>query len=547
MPATLAEPLRPKALDIIRQGALLFALAALIVLAVSWAVVAKYEQGRIEVITTQERGYLQLAEQLIQRDYFEITGDLKFVAGSPLLKRYLTQPTPESLKRIQQTFLLMAREYGRYDQIRYIDKTGHEVVRVNYNAGHPTVVPARGLQDKGDRPYFQQAVNLPPGEIYLSPMDLNIENNAIEVPFKPMIRVAAPVFDERGARRGIVVLNFLARNIEDGLRRGIPVGDGQVFMVLNEQGYWLSHPDKSKEFGFMFHDTGRRFESDYPQEWQAIALRGQGVLQTTHGLFVYALIDALTLGGRPDGSRARALPGAGKMHLVMHVPASLLTADSLFKRPVTAGLLIFMLVVIAALAMTSAYIRLSNRQRLAHEKFIRQKTEELAHTDELTGIANRRHFTLLAEREVDRADRTGQPLALLMLDIDHFKRINDRHGHALGDQALKAFCRACEQVLRKTDVFGRVGGEEFAILMPDTDQQTALAVAGRLRDAVAQAEVRGADGTTVPFTVSIGVSAVAGGGRQLDELLSRADAALYQAKEGGRDRVVVEAVAVSPR
>lgn len=538
MPNALTAPPRLQGLDVIRRGMLRFALAAATALAVSWAIVAKYEQGRIELITTQERGYLHLAEQLIQRDFFEITGDLKFVAESPLLKHFLSQPTPENLKRIQQTFQLMSLEYGRYDQIRYLDRTGREVIRVNYNNGQPAVVPPRSLQNKAHRPYFQQALNLPPGEIHVSPMDLNIENQAVELPLKPMIRVAAPVFDERGDRRGVVVLNFLARKIEEGLRQGIPAGGGQAFMILNEQGYWLSHPDKAKEFGFMFDDPARRFEIEFPQEWQALAGQRDGVLQTRRGLFVHALIDPLRLSVQQGGAQARAMPGTGRLYLIVHVPADRLTADSLFKRPVMAGLLAFVLVVLAALSLASSYIRLSNRQRLAQEKFISQKMEELAHTDELTGIANRRHFTLLAEREVDRAERTGQPLALLMLDIDHFKDINDRHGHALGDQALKAFCRACEQVLRKTDVFGRVGGEEFAILMPGTDLATALAVAERLREAVARAAVRSADGQEVRFTVSIGASEVNGRGRHLDELLSQADAALYQAKQGGRNQVV---------
>lgn len=538
MPTALTAPPRLQGLDVIRGGMLRFALVAPAVLAVGWAIVAKYEQGRIELITTQQRGYLHLAEQLIQRDFFEITGDLRFVAESPLLKHFLSQPTPANLQRIQQTFQLMSLEYGRYDQIRYLDRTGQEVIRVNYNHGRPAVVPPRRLQNKAHRPYFQQAVNLPPGEIHVSPMDLNIENQVIELPLKPMIRVAAPVFDERGGRRGIVVLNFLARKIEEGLRQGIPAGGGQVVMILNEQGYWLSHPDKTKEFGFMFDDPARRFETEFPQEWQALAGRRDGVLQTKRGLFVHALIDPLHLSAQQGGGQARAMPGSGRLYLVVYVPAERLTADSLFKRPVMAGLLAFVLVVLAALSLAGSYIRLSNRQRLAHEQFISQKMEELAHTDELTGIANRRHFTLLAEREVDRAERTGQPLALLMLDIDHFKDINDRHGHALGDQALKVFCRACEQVLRKTDVFGRVGGEEFAILMPGTDLATALAVAERLREAVARAEVRSADGQGVRFTVSIGASEVNGGGRHLDELLSQADAALYQAKQGGRNRVV---------
>ena len=542
MASSQIAPLHPGSIDILRKGVVLFALAALVVLAIGWAVVAKYEQGRVEVISTQEQGYLRLAEQLIQRDYFEISGDLKFVAESPLLKHFLSQPTPDNLRRIQQTFLLMSREYARYDQIRYIDTTGHEIIRVNYNDGRPTVVPSQGLQDKADRPYFKQGVQLRRGEIYVSPMDLNIENKVIEKPYKPMVRVAAPVFDEQGTRRGVVVLNFLARKIQESLKQGIPSNTRHIPMVLNERGYWLSHPDKAKEFGFMFQDRGQTFEHDFPQEWQVISTQLNGVLQTPRGLFVYALVNPLSPRLQQDAILIAAAPTAGKMFLIMHVPAESLLTDSLFRRPVTAALLAFVLLVLAALAMAISYISVSNAQRLEQEHYISQKMEVQAHTDELTGIANRRYFTLLAEREVDRAARNRQPLSLLMLDIDLFKQINDRHGHAMGDQALQAFCRACEWVLRKTDVFGRIGGEEFAILMPDTNLETALAVSERVRDAVAQASVRGPDGKSLSFTVSIGVSSLDGGVQNLDELLRKADAALYRAKRAGRDRVVAESL-----
>jgi diguanylate cyclase (GGDEF)-like protein len=536
----LTAPPPVGAVDVLRRSAALFALGVVVVAGLSWLPLTKYEQGRTEIIAAQERGAVRLAEQLIRRDYFEVGGDLRLVAQSPDLTDYLDQPDAARLRRVQQLFLLLSATYGRYDQIRYLDATGQEVIRVNYTEGQALVVPGPQLQNKADRPYFQEAMKLRRGEIHASPMDLNVEHQAIERPWKPVIRLATPVFDSRGAKQGVVVLNFLADRMRETLDQAIPSAAGQLFMVLNEDGYWLIHPDRTKEFGFMFHDAGRRFQNDYPAEWRAISAQAEGVLRTEHGLFVHAVIAPLRTGVRQEGHLVQEGASGGRMYLIVHVPGSALAAGSVFKRPLTAALLVVVLLALAALALASSYVRLTNQQRLAQEHYGREKMEALAHTDDLTGIANRRYFTLLAEREVERAVRSHRPLSLLVLDIDHFKHINDRYGHAVGDLALQAFRRACEQVLRRTDIFGRIGGEEFAILMPETDLHTALAVSERLREAVAHISVEAPDGVVVSFTVSIGVSEI-DGGRRLDELLAKADAALYRAKQAGRNRVVSDA------
>ena len=125
-----------------------------------------------------------------------------------------------------------------------------------------------------------------------------------------------------------------------------------------------------------------------------------------------------------------------------------------------------------------------------------------------------------------------------MLDIDHFKLINDRYGHKVGDLILKALTQVCAASLRDVDVVGRMGGEEFAVLLPETDRAVAVSAAERLRAAIAQAKVPLADGLPVRFSVSIGVAAMQSVDDNIDVLLNRADAALYEAKGSGRNRVV---------
>ena len=160
----------------------------------------------------------------------------------------------------------------------------------------------------------------------------------------------------------------------------------------------------------------------------------------------------------------------------------------------------------------------------------------LATTDLLTGLSNRAHFMDSAEGELRRADRFNRDLAVLMLDIDFFKRINDQHGHAAGDEALRVFSAVLGKETRAVDLLGRIGGEEFAVVLPETGLEAGLLIAERVRAAVEQASFVFHHSAPISFTVSIGVSLLQAGDN-LDSLLARADNALYQAKHAGRNRV----------
>ncbi|MDZ4202139.1 MAG: diguanylate cyclase [Gallionella sp.] len=162
-----------------------------------------------------------------------------------------------------------------------------------------------------------------------------------------------------------------------------------------------------------------------------------------------------------------------------------------------------------------------------------------AQVDYLTGISNRGHFMQQAELERARAIRYGSDLSLFMMDIDFFKQVNDRHGHQTGDTVLKSLADTCRETLREVDIIGRVGGEEFAILLPETGQNKAFEVAERLRTALSQLSVATESGVPVRFTVSIGIAFLMTKKDNLDALLSRADKALYEAKESGRNKVCV--------
>jgi diguanylate cyclase (GGDEF)-like protein len=186
------------------------------------------------------------------------------------------------------------------------------------------------------------------------------------------------------------------------------------------------------------------------------------------------------------------------------------------------------------LRMLGTNLDITERKRLEDE------LKRQARIDFLTGLSNRGYFMEQGEQELSRAIRYDNPLSIFMMDVDLFKQFNDGHGHKVGDSVLKKFAEVCVNTLRDVDIIGRIGGEEFAILLPETDKKEAAEVAERLRDAISKAKVPlpTAD-QLLHFTISIGVASISSKSDNLDVLLHLADKALYEAKNSGRNRVCV--------
>ena len=173
-----------------------------------------------------------------------------------------------------------------------------------------------------------------------------------------------------------------------------------------------------------------------------------------------------------------------------------------------------------------------------HNARLLEETRRLASTDALTGVANRRSLLAAGETELSRARRFVHPLTALMLDIDHFKLVNDAYGHAVGDQMLLAFAQCCHREIRDIDILGRYGGEEFVILLIETVSAGASILAERIRAALTQIAIVTARGP-LHIRASIGITQLRDDDEDLDDLLGRADQAMYAAKQAGRNRVVV--------
>jgi len=181
---------------------------------------------------------------------------------------------------------------------------------------------------------------------------------------------------------------------------------------------------------------------------------------------------------------------------------------------------------------------ITKHKRLEQQlKATTQQLQLLGSKDDLTGLNNRRNFRLQAGQEIERCRRHSTNAVLLMLDIDHFKRVNDRYGHAAGDRVLSEFGKALKEFLRSYDLSGRMGGEEFAVLLPKTSLAQARLTAERLRQMTEALRVE-YQGEVITVTVSIGVATLEQHGTTLDDLYFVADKYLYLAKEAGRNCVI---------
>ncbi len=240
-----------------------------------------------------ESSRIDIAIERITRDVASVETDLRIIANLLLLQRYLDNQNQTLREKLEKDLLVLARETRRYDQLRYLDLNGQEVIRINYNNGQPSIVPRAQLQNKAERYYFSNTIKLNRNEIYVSPFDLNIEHGALEVPYKPIMRFGTPVFDSQGQKAGIIVLNYLGDELLQNFRTVLQDNKSFHSMLLNSDGYWLKGLTPGTEWGFMLGDDTLTFEHDYPDVWHRISTRPEGSLLTDKGLFIFSSVHPL--------------------------------------------------------------------------------------------------------------------------------------------------------------------------------------------------------------------------------------------------------------
>ena len=487
-----------------------------------------------------------------------IAGDTRLMASLPSLARALDKGDAPSLAAFTADLVALSASRWLYDQLRWIDESGMERVRVDYVQNQPFVVPVERLQNKAQRYFFVDTMKLAPGEIYVSPFDLNIEQGRVETPFKPTLRLGMPVVDQAGHPRGIVMVNYFGRYLLDKFSDVTEAGEGGVRVsLLNRDGYWLVAPQAGDEWGFMF---GRKehFGTRFPEAWARISAGGRGQFEDDDGLWSFITVRPLGAGmasaaGSPlADSGASASIGADQYvwKVVSRIPPDMLMRMA--NRSLGGWILITLLFMGALLAGAFVLARANQRRDAMAESLrtlnrrledkVRQRTEELlqqAIRDPLTSLFNRRYLDETLPREIHRALREEESLAVVMIDLDHFKRFNDQWGHEAGDIVLLGVAEALLDGLRASDIACRYGGEELLVVMPGADADEAVrritAIAAQARSVGAR--VMGREIEAITF--SAGVATVPEHGDSAEVLVRAADRALYMAKETGRDRIVV--------
>ncbi|EIF33373.1 diguanylate cyclase (GGDEF) domain-containing protein [Burkholderia sp. Ch1-1] len=473
----------------------------------------------------------------------------------------------ERLAQVYSSFMVHHLEYL---QIRLITRQhyGLELVRFDRDSDGLVRVERGNLQEKGQFAYVFDTLTFAPGRIYTSPISVNHEYGTHAAQGKPTLRLGTPVSNASGEVVGVVVIDIDLAVLLKRLQSDLP-SDYQVYLA-NEWGDFLVHPDASKTFGF---DRGRRvLMQDSFSVTRPLFEQSQGeVLANGLAQPRQAAGQVLAFVRRPfgdlEGNRFivlglakpldDVLSGANllgnqivRMVLIFSVLALFLAI--LFARALTKPLHILAHAATHLFAEHAMHTLPLNRtdeigvlarcfERLRREiksqmDVLHAKQRELVHLathDVLTGLPNRVLFMEKLENAIEEAARRQECLAVLFVDLDRFKQINDQFGHSVGDKVLAAVARRLKQVLCSADVVARLGGDEFIVLIEGPrSQEAAPAIASRIM-ATLNEEVR-IDGQSMTVGASIGISQFPDDSGTAEELLLNADAAMYAAKSGGR-------------
>ncbi len=265
---------------------------SLLVAITVWLYLNEVETG-LRLMKNSERLHVDQGKYHFESQLHNAIQDLIFIANSENIQRLVNNPDSNRYAEIvAHDFKTLVETKGRYDQIRYIALSGLEVVRVNYRNGKGIVVARPELQQKAQRYYLKEALSKGVGEVFISMIDLNVEHGVIESPPKPMLRIATPVDDESGSRRGIVIINCLAEKLIASLNQSDAIPFSRV-LLLDSDGYWLKGESLEDEWGFMFSEkSGLRMNRRYPGAWRKITGSRFGQFRNDNGLFTYNTITA---------------------------------------------------------------------------------------------------------------------------------------------------------------------------------------------------------------------------------------------------------------
>ena len=489
----------------------------------------------LERLQITEANSLELQRVSIERILDRVVSDILFLAEQNELIMHLDTGDRRAVLDMEREYLHLAASRRDYDQIRYLNEQGVEQVRINFRNGLGEVVPESRLQDKGGRYYFKETFALNEGNIFLSPMDLNIEHGRIEQPPRPMLRIGTPVFDTYRRKRGIVLINYNAQELLDTLLWTGTTAEG-LSMLLNCRGYWLLGLDPDDEWGFMYPDRKDvSFANRFPAEWQRFNSGEQGQFLTENGLYTFVRLHPLThmqkfsirMNAKAVASATAGAPSPYVWTLVSRVHPDVLNAPArMLKLKLFAfGGALFIIMVFGAWKLAMA---------IARRQVYQDQLVEAAMYDALTGLPNRKLFFDRLDSAMIAAERYERRLALVYIDLDGFKEVNDTKGHDAGDELLKRVSVLLTGAVRKSDTVSRLGGDEFAVILGQVTNVQDAALVGEKIVSELRAPIALSSGP-VTIGASVGVAVFPEHGHSEEELVKKADQAMYVSKDKGKN------------
>jgi PAS domain S-box-containing protein len=324
---------------------LLFISAALLILACAWYVAHDRIEGELGLIQGDEINNIVLGVRRLDGELQVPLRHLRALANEYAVRQAVNSPSSTDTESMQTAFLTLISYNPMYDQVRWIDETGIERVRVNNVAGRPVRVAKEQLQNKADRNYFKGTMRLTPGQVFISPLDLNVEHGQVEIPYNPMLRLATPVQDVNGQPRGVLIINVAANRLLDDFTESMGNKRDHV-MLVNKAGYWLRSPIAVDEWGFMFNRSetlGKRF----PAAWKIISSRPTDQVELDDGLWTWSSIYPLKIENNRD---IKDIP---EWLIISHLPANQL---ALIRANVWKPITTVSLIVIAVIGFLAAWL-----------------------------------------------------------------------------------------------------------------------------------------------------------------------------------------------
>lgn len=462
---------------------------------------------------------LSSMQSLIRDNLSRLESQLILLSKTPSLLRYLEGYSEEE-ESLQYLFAGVI-EHGNMslqptlDQVRLMDVEGMERIRVNLDdSGKALITTKEDLQFKGNRYYIENARTLPPDKIYISPLDLNVEQGQVEIPHKPMIRATCPIRNQQGVLLGFLVLNQAYQNVFDQLD-SMNIHHGDRWYLLNEEGFYLKGPQKEKEFGFMREESSETgFFSDSPDLWTQFHNRSEVKAKTDEGVFYSQNFDPIE-GTSFHFSEHR------RWYLIMHVSMENIKQDRiLLTRALFIGNLI-LIPLLAYLGWSLGVSRFRNRRYIA-------TLQRMATHDDRTGLFNHQGAREQLDLLIQLCQRNNQSLSVAFLDVNGLKKVNDTLGHKMGDKLIVAMSQSIKEVIRGSDVAARIGGDEFLIVFPEMEKTYVETVMERIQE---NFHNKGHDLLGSHCSFSWGISQWEKGKDSSESIISRADKKMYHMKK----------------